>query len=230
MIDWEWSDDPNTFCVWVHLLLMANHKTSKWRGFDILPGQVLTGRKQLAKQTGLSERKIRTALKKLKTTSNVTIKTTSKFSIISIVKWSEYQIETTIKTTSKVTSIRPASDQQVTTSKNVKKDKNEKKIYVHSAKALELAEMLLGLILTNNDQFKHSESTLSRWASDIDKMVRIDKRTPEQIYAVIRFCQQDDFWHRNILSGAKLRKQFDRLWMQAKSEYQKNNTSVILQS
>ena len=44
-------------------------------------------------------------------------------------------------------------------------------------------------------------------------MLRIDKRSVEDIEAVIRWCQQDDFWHKNILSTDKLRKQFDKLYI-----------------
>ena len=44
-------------------------------------------------------------------------------------------------------------------------------------------------------------------------MIRLDKRSVDDIEAVIRWCQQDDFWHKNILSTDKLRKQFDKLYM-----------------
>jgi 5-bromo-4-chloroindolyl phosphate hydrolysis protein len=42
-------------------------------------------------------------------------------------------------------------------------------------------------------------------------MLRIDKRTPDEIEAVIRFCQADDFWCSNILSTKKLREKFTAL-------------------
>jgi hypothetical protein len=46
---------------------------------------------------------------------------------------------------------------------------------------------------------------------DMDKILRLDKRTPEQLEDVIDWCQQDEFWQDNILSPAKLRKQLDKL-------------------
>jgi hypothetical protein len=58
------------------------------------------------------------------------------------------------------------------------------------------------------------EPNLQSWARQIDLMLRVDNREPERIEAVIRWCQQDDFWQNNILSISKLRKQFDRLEMQ----------------
>ena len=62
-------------------------------GHEISKGSVVTGRKALAKDLELSETQIRTALKKLETTQEITIKTTNKFSIVSICKYKEYQSE-----------------------------------------------------------------------------------------------------------------------------------------
>ena len=56
------------------------------------------------------------------------------------------------------------------------------------------------------------------WAKHIDLAIRIDNRTPEELRAVIEWCQGDSFWQNNILSTEKLRKQFDKLWMQMKGE------------
>lgn len=47
-------------------------------------------------------------------------------------------------------------------------------------------------------------------------MIRLDKRKVEDIEAMIRWCQQHYFWHTNILSTEKLRKQYDQLSMQMK--------------
>ena len=54
---------------------------------------------------------------------------------------------------------------------------------------------------------------MNNWCGYVDKMLRIDRRSVADIEAVIRWCQQDDFWHKNILSTDKLRKQFDKLYM-----------------
>jgi len=80
--------------------------------------------------------------------------------------------------------------------------------------AFRLAELLLSLILARKPDFK--KPNLQGWAKDIDRMIRLDKRTPEQIEAVIRWCQQDLFWQSNILSAAKLREKFDQLELRMK--------------
>jgi len=118
-IDWEWSHDMNMVGLFIHLVLRANHSTTKWRGETIKRGQLLTGRKQISEWTGLSDRKIRTCLNRLKSTSEVTIETTNRYSIITICNYDNYQL----KPTSKPTSQRPTSDQQPTTSKNNKNNK-----------------------------------------------------------------------------------------------------------
>ncbi|WP_163337926.1 hypothetical protein [Desulfopila sp. IMCC35008] len=55
------------------------------------------------------------------------------------------------------------------------------------------------------------EKTLANWSDDIEKIHRLDDRPWEQIRSVVEWCMDDDFWSRNILSGSKLRKQFDQL-------------------
>ena len=61
---------------------------------------------------------------------------------------------------------------------------------------------------------------MADWGAEVDKMIRLDKRTPERIEAVIRFSQADSFWCSNILSMSKLRKQFDQLELKMKSAKQ----------
>jgi hypothetical protein len=90
-LKWEWSNDYKMVSLFIHLLLKANHKPKRWQGMVIGRGQLLTGRKQLSQDTGLSERSIRTCLERLKSTNELTIKTTSKYSLITLVKYDTYQ-------------------------------------------------------------------------------------------------------------------------------------------
>jgi len=71
-LEWEWYDDINTSRLFLHLLLKANFKDKKWHGIDVKRGEILTGRKELSKQTGLSEQQVRSSLNKLKSTSGLT--------------------------------------------------------------------------------------------------------------------------------------------------------------
>lgn len=116
--------------LFVHLLLSANQQKRAfyWNGKEIQieAGQLITGRDELSKQTGITPQSIRTALTILKSTSTITIKSTNRFSLISIPKWQEYQIHLTSKTTSRLTNNQPTTNQQLTTNNNDKNIKNDK--------------------------------------------------------------------------------------------------------
>jgi hypothetical protein len=60
-----------------------------------------------------------------------------------------------------------------------------------------------------------------KWVGDIDKLIRIDEKTVEQVEAAIRWSQADSFWSSNIHSPAALRKQYEKMRLQA----QRNKTS-----
>lgn len=76
---------------------------------------------------------------------------------------------------------------------------------------LKLSKLLLDLILTRYPDFK--KPVLMKWAIHIDRMIRLDKRKPDDIEAVIKWCQANDFWQNNILSTKKLRDKFDQLFL-----------------
>jgi predicted phage replisome organizer len=100
-------------------------------------------------------------------------------------------------------------------------DKDKDKTFVDDSIESRLAENLFSLIKGNNPKAK--KPNLQSWAKNIDLMIRVDKRTPEEIKEVIEFCQNDDFWKANILSTAKLREKFDQLWLKKKNGKGNNN-------
>ncbi|MBC8386248.1 MAG: hypothetical protein H8E09_00230, partial [Gammaproteobacteria bacterium] len=126
ILDWEWYGDANTFRLFFHLLIKANHKEKKWQGVTISRGQILTGRETLSEELGISVSCIRTSLGKLKKTGEITIDTTNKYSVVTLVNYDYYQ-NIRAKVTSKTTGEQPTSDQQLTTNNNENKNNNEKK-------------------------------------------------------------------------------------------------------
>jgi CRP-like cAMP-binding protein len=91
MLAWEWYTDVPVKVLFLHLLLTANYEPKRWKGVDIGRGQLITGRKELASGSGLTEQQVRTALGKLEKTGEITIKSTSKFSIITVCNYCKYQ-------------------------------------------------------------------------------------------------------------------------------------------
>ena len=127
LLDWEWYTNPNVMRLFIHCLLKANRFDKKWHGIKIKAGSFITSYENLAFETGLTVRQVRTALDKLKITGELTNKTTSQYSMITINNWNEYQ--TNDKQNDKqMTDKRQTNDKQMTTTREYKNDKNDKSI------------------------------------------------------------------------------------------------------
>jgi hypothetical protein len=129
--NWEWYKTPNMAHLFQHLIMKANHETQNWQGITIERGQLVTGRKALKAQTGLSEQSVRTCLNKLKSTGEITIKTTSRFSVITICNYGTYQDQQpTINQEINQQSNQQLTNNQPTTNhkQECKELKNDKKV------------------------------------------------------------------------------------------------------
>ena len=93
--------------------------------------------------------------------------------------------------------------------------------------AQQLAERLHKWVLRNKPDRKIQEGWQRRWAEDIDKMHRIDGRDWQRIAGAIDWSQRDEFWHQNILSGANLRKHYDRIEERAILEMEQNGSQAL---
>lgn len=129
MINWEWYKDYKIKDLFIHLLLKANWKDGKYQGHDIPRGSLVTGRKQLAEELNFSEQSIRTAIKRLKSTNEITVKTTKKFSIITIVNYEQYQ-EINQMPNQQLTNSQPTTNQQLTTIEEYKNIRNKEYIFI----------------------------------------------------------------------------------------------------
>lgn len=84
-----------------------------------------------------------------------------------------------------------------------------------------LAGLLRDLILKNDPEArvpKNGTKLARKWGEAIDKLIRIDQRSPVLIEAVIRWSQDSDFWAPNIRSADTLRSKFPQLRLQRDSE------------
>lgn len=113
MLDWEWYGDIPTVRLWLHLLITANYKDKQWRGMTIKRGQRFCSRATLADETGLSQRQVRTALEHLISTNEVTSQPTKGGTLITLVKYNEYQQAPTNGATNGATNDRPTTDQDI---------------------------------------------------------------------------------------------------------------------
>jgi len=125
--EWEWFNISEMVHLFIYLLLNANQKDGEWRGILIKRGQILTGRKTLHEATKISEQTIRTCLERLKNTKELTIKSTNKYSIITICNYEQYQ---SVKNGSnQLNVIELTSNQPATNHKQEYKEEKEYKKY-----------------------------------------------------------------------------------------------------
>lgn len=113
-VNWEWYKDQNTKSLFIHCLLKANWKEAKFMGETIPRGSFVTSLDSLAKELGLTVQEIRTALKHLISTSEITSKSTNKYRIITVVNYELYQ-QVNKQTNSQSTSNQQATNNQLTT-------------------------------------------------------------------------------------------------------------------
>ena len=74
---------------------------------------------------------------------------------------------------------------------------------------LRLGKLLFELIQTRDP--KAQPPNMERWAVEIERIMRLDGRTAEEVEAVIRWAHADSFWAGVILSPRGLRDKFTQL-------------------
>jgi hypothetical protein len=176
ILEWEWFTDPNTSHLFMYLLLSANYTPQKWHGNVIQRGQLLTNLKEIQKDTGISLQSVRTCLKRLVKTKEITVEPTNKYSIITVCKYDNYQclpdVDDNQSTSNEQTNIiQQTSNDQSTNiqptlykeyNKNIKKEKKEKK-----EKNTDKANALYAISGLSDSQIL--DTTMEYFNSSIDK-------------------------------------------------------------
>ena len=125
IVDWEWYTDVNTCHLFRHCLYKANIEDKKWRGQFVARGSFITSLEHLSHETGLSIQQVRTALNKLKSTNDITIKATSQNTVITVNNYDLYQ-DINMRDNKQITNEQQTNNKQITTTKECKEYKNEK--------------------------------------------------------------------------------------------------------
>ncbi len=220
-----WQERPfDRARAWVDLILLANHKDGylRKRGIkiDVKRGQVGWSERALAERWGWSRGKVARFLHELKIEQQIeqqngpqNINVTS---LITITNYDRYQSDEPQN--------GPQNEPQTGHKQYHRQEcKEGKKIKPSSPESLRLSGLLADLILQNNPantQLSNGkrETTITKWAVDIDKLIRIDGQNVEKVEEVIRWCQANEFWKSNILSGSKLREKWDQLSLKVDSK------------
>ena len=119
LLDHWCATEPEALAVWVRLLCEANFEDKKANVYgqlvEVKRGQVVYGRKEFSKRSGVTEMKLRRIMSMLESDGMIIQHKRSKFTLVSITYYEEYQ-----DSNQQATSKQPASNQQTTTPKEVK--------------------------------------------------------------------------------------------------------------
>ncbi len=107
MLNWEWYKDVNTKILFIHCLLKANWVERKFEGITIPRGSFITSLDSLSKELNLSTQEVKTALKHLISTNEITSISTNKYRLITITNYESYQ-----SINNQLTSNQQSSDEQ----------------------------------------------------------------------------------------------------------------------
>jgi hypothetical protein len=153
ILNWEWFKDGNTLKLFLYFLLSANYKPASWQGVQINPGQLIITFRRVAEETGLTMREFRTSIEHLKSTQEITYKSTHQYTLVTIANWALYQSceeEATQQTTSKATRHRHTTDTRPTHIEEREEVKEGKNTFISLVTAytddIGLQEALLGWV------------------------------------------------------------------------------------
>lgn len=137
ILEWEWYQDINTKLVFLHMLLKANWRDGKFQGTTVPRGSFVSSINKLSYELSLTEREIRTAITHLKTTGEVTSKSTNKYTVFTVINYGLYQT-TDKQTDNQETGGRHSNDILTTTIEEEKEKKEGKKDNIHYQQVADL--------------------------------------------------------------------------------------------
>ena len=156
MLNWEWMSDANTLAVFIYCLLRANWRDGKFQGTEVHRGEFVTSIASLAGELGLSVQNIRTALKHLESTGEITSKSHAKYRIIAISHYDDYQCPNKVAN-NQLTSIQQATNKQLTTIEESNKEIREE-IYISSSSK-------------DSEDIRPTETVRQSFSEDVQKIV-----------------------------------------------------------
>lgn len=112
ILDWEWWSDIKTCRLFLYMILKANWKDGNFKGINVPRGSFVSSVAKLSEGTNLTVDEVRTALKHLKSTNEITSKSYGKFTIFTINNYNTYQ-DNTEKLTNKAPNKSQADTEQI---------------------------------------------------------------------------------------------------------------------
>lgn len=198
ILNWEWYDDINATRLFIHLLLTVNYEAKKWHGMTIERGQIVTSIAHLSEETSLTIKQVRLSLEKLKKGEQIVTKGANRFTLITCVKYDDYQTINTERANKGQTEGQTKGKQRATT-KEVKEIKEVKNTYI--GELPELLSFYNEVFQTNLTSTKGFENNYLYWR---------DVHDIEKIKTAIENARRDKFWHDKMTLAILFRKKNQR--------------------
>ena len=187
LLRWGWYQNNVVKGVFLHILLTANFEDIPWNGIIIKRGQLVTGTQKMADELGFSRQEVRTAIRKLVSTNEITTKVTNKFTIITVVNWEEYQSNSetsTNKSTNLPTNKQPTDFTQFQTlfSENPENSTNKKTLESLAMAMFELfqKETATNKQPTSNQQLTNKSTTIKEIYKKDKNIIKKEKYKKER--------------------------------------------------
>jgi hypothetical protein len=239
--DREWRDNPNTFCVFMHCIFLANFEDKKWHWENIPRWSFVTSYWNLSNHTWISIRGIRTSIEHLKTTWELTTKTTNKYTLITVVWYDKYQYNEK-QTTSKTTNNWQTTDNQTTTTKEYKNIRTKEDKEKNNTKVLATPEfgntdinfLLEKIKIYNNGIVDWTQKEQRQyWKLLLDKLNKIEsvqswKYTAIEILEIIlKIVWENSYHSQKIVWPKKIFYELAWLMQICKQDFEKQNKSKM---
>lgn len=203
-----WYKKPNMFHCFFYLIMKANHKDVIRQWIEVKRWQAIIWLIQSSKDTGISTQSFRTCLKNLEQTWEIIVKSTNKFTIVTIVKYWDFN-DMDNETNKQLTNNQQTTNKQLTTNKN---DKNKKEL-----KELKESNLYIkgveDFILFQKDNIpwiryqiekQWEYNYLQKQYQAYNKIISTNKITTHNLDRILDFVKQDKFWNKQIGSITKL--------------------------
>ncbi|MCY7485410.1 hypothetical protein [Paenibacillus alvei] len=222
--------DPFYLKLWMMCLLKATHKPRRKllgrQMVQVEAGQFITGSKSISDEFNMgiekkhqkSKATIWRMLQVLAQEEMIEIESFTRYSIITVAKWHEYQTE---EAENRLPQAAPQPPPATPPKKKQEKFAEDNTFY---KMAVYFRSKVDAMAAENGLQHLTKRANMQSWAKDFQLLVERDgQKDKHLILAVMEWVVQDDFWMDKVLSAKKFREQFPKLVLAMRKQKKKPN-------
>ena len=185
LLQWEWFEKAEMVQLFIYLLLKASCEDKQWQGITVKRGQLVTSNGSMRRDLKLSEQQIRTCIKRLISTGEITYQSTNRYVIITICNYDKYQ-------ENKSAANEPINEQANTLPTDEQRAINEQTTTSKEIKNIRSKE----ISISEDIDTKKSRKAAPSSASDEAKAAEPNEKIP--------FVEIKDLWNTTCTGFARL--------------------------